>query len=151
MSMLAASKSGSNVSPDNLEPTPLPGLPAGAPHKLRKRPPGSCPQAYPAPATQQHAVGLESPVRPFAVRTQHCNRAIGADTEREALRPTLPQRAELGGHGCQPYRNARDAHGERHVEPRYHARTDEREDRGRPLHNKAQSGIRAELGGVCVR
>lgn len=149
--MLAASMSGSNVAPDNLEPAPLPGLPTGAPHGLRKRPPGSCPQAYPAPATQQHAVGLESPGRPFAVRTQDYDRAIGTDTEREALRPALPQCAELRAHGCHPYRNARDTHGERRFEPRYHARTDEREDRGRPLHDAAQCGIRAELGGVCVR
>ena len=143
MSMLAASLSGSNVPPDDLQPAPLARLATRTPERLRKRPARPGPEPYPAPAAQQHAVGLESPRRPFAIGSQHRDSAVGVHAESDARGPATSQRPELRANNNRPRSSPAQAQGKRRLEPRNDHKADERRGHTGPLYEAAQSGIRS--------
>ena len=149
--MLAASLSGSNVPPDNLQPAPLAGLATRAPERFRKPPARPGPQSYPAPATQQHAVGLEPPRQPFAVGSEHRERTVGVHAQRDARGPAAAQRPELCADGDRPGGGRAQAQQKRRLESRDNNDAYERYGHGGPVHEAAQGGIRYELGEVFVR
>ena len=149
--MLAASSSGSNVSPDNLKPTPLAGITARTPERFGKRPPRSLAQPDPRPAAQQHAVGLELPATPLAGRIPHFNAAVGVHPESGALTPAPTQRPDLACHDHAPYVHRAQSCRDRRIETGNNGDTGQGHGRGGPLHETAQSAVRCELGEVFVR
>lgn len=144
--MLAASRSRSNVPPDDLQTAPVIAFTAATANQLRASLANPGLQAYPADPPEQHAAGQKPGRVPVAERVKQQQFTTGRHAQTTAKRMAADHLYEFPGTQGQPAARSRNQYHrvKRHGEDQRDA--DGARTSAGQEHDTAQRGIRMEVG-----